>query len=390
MAKVRLTKKVVEAIAPGERDVIVWDEDLQGFGVKVTPSGRRTYFCYFRTLAGQERRPSIGLHGTLTCDEARGIAKDMLADVRKGNDPSQNRQEQRRAPTLAEFSERYLSDHARTKKKPLSVEADERNLANHVLPALGNKKLPSITRADVARFHQSMKDTPGAANRCLMLLSKMFNLAELWGVRPDGSNPCRLIEKYAERKIERYLSPEELGRLGAVLLAAEKVGDVSAPVIAAIRLLIFTGCRREEILTLRWEHVDRERQCLRLPDSKTGAKSVQLNAAALDVLERIPRRGDDPWVISGSKAGNHLINIEKPWRRVRDRAGLSDVRLHDLRHSFASVGAAAGLGLPMIGALLGHKEAATTQRYAHLAADPLRAANELIGQEIAKAMGRPK
>jgi len=390
MPKMKLTKRVVEAVEPEKRDVIVWDTDLPGFGLKVTPAGKRVYFCYYRTRAGQQRRPTIGQHGVLTAEEARGIAKAMLAEVTQGEDPSQNRQEMRRAPTLAEFSERYLTDHARTKKKPLSVLADERNLSNHILPALGTKKVSDIARADVALFHRALHATPGAANRCLMLLSKMFNLAELWGLRPDNTNPCRHIEKYAERKIERYLSLEEMARLGSVLSEAEGHNGESVPVIAAIRLLAFTGCRRDEILTLQWEHVDRERLCLRLPDSKTGAKTVHLNAAALEVLESIPKREGNPWVIPGSKAGSHLVNIEKPWRRLREKAGIADVRLHDLRHNFASVGAAAGLGLPILGALLTHKDAATTQRYAHLAADPLKAANEVIGQKMAKAMGGTK
>jgi integrase len=388
MSKIKLTKSAVEAIVPADKDLVAWDKDLPGFGVKVTPAGRRVYFCYYRTESGQQRRPMIGQHGQLTCDEARGIAKDMLADVRKGGDPSHSRKEKRQAPTLKEFAERYLSDHARTRKKPLSIQADERNLRNHVLPALGRKKLPEITRADVARFHQSMRDKPGAANRCLMLLSKMFNLAELWGLRPDGTNPCRHIQKYAERKIERFLSPDELAGLGKVLADAEAKSTAPRTVIAAIRLLIFTGCRRDEILALRWEHVDFDRQCLRLPDSKTGAKSVYLNAAAIEVLRAIPFIEGNPWVVVGGKRGTHLVNIEKPWRAIRQAARIPDVRLHDLRHSFASVGAAVGLGLPIIGALLGHREAATTQRYAHLAADPLRTANELIGREIAKAMGR--
>lgn len=387
MAKIRLTKKSVEAIIPGEKDVIVWDEDLPGFGMKVTPSGKRSYFCYFRTLGGQERRPSIGQHGVLTCDEARNIAKDMLAEVRQGGDPSQARQEQRQAPTLAEFAERYLADHARPKKKALSVEADERNLKNHVLPALGRKKLPDITRADIARFHHGMHDKPGAANRCLMLLSKIFNLAELWGLRPDNTNPCRHIEKFAEKKIKRFLSRAEYARLGAVLAET----NIKQPsVTAAILLLIYTGCRRDEILTLRWEHVDFDHKSLNLPDSKTGQKSVHLNEAALDVLRAIQPVEGNPWVIVGNIKGRHLVNIEKPWRAIRERAGLADVRLHDLRHSFASVGAATGIGLPILGALMGHKEATTTQRYAHLAADPLRAANELIGQEITRVMRKPK
>lgn len=386
MPKLKLTKRVVEAVTPASRDIILWDTDLTGFGCKITPKGKRIYFCYYRTRAGQQRRPTIGPHGNLTCGEARDIAKNMFADVAKGEDPSGERKRHRTAPTLAEFSERYLSQHARVKKKPLSAQADERNLRNHILPALGRKKVTDISRTDVAAFHQSMREKPSAANRCLMLLSKMFNLAELWGVRPDGTNPTRHIEKFKERKIERYLSAEELARLGKVLADCERVGSESASVIAVLRLLIFTGCRRDEILTLRWQDVDLDKACLRLPDSKTGAKQVFLNSSALEVLANTKRRENNPYVIPGAKRGRHLVNIEKPWRRIRERADLPDVRLHDLRHSFASIGAEVGLGLPMIGALLGHKDAATTQRYAHLASDPLRHANEIVGQLITATM----
>ncbi len=386
MAKARLTKKSVEAIEPAEKEIILWDADLTGFGCKVTPKGRRIYFCYYRTKGGQQRRPTIGRHDPLTCDEARNIARQMLADVATGGDPSAQRQEHRLGATLAGLSERYLSEHARVKKKPGSVAEDERNLSNHILPALGQKKLSDLTRSDVARFHQSMHRKPGAANRCIALLSKMFNLAELWELRSDGSNPCRHIQKFPERKIERYLSPEEMGHLGKVLADSEAQGFEKLSVIAAIQLLILTGCRRNEILTLQWDHVDLDHNCLRLPDSKTGSKVVYLNGAAREVLGRLEHLESNPYVIIGAKRGTHLVNIEKPWRRIRDRAGLHDVRLHDLRHSFASIGAAAGLGLPMIGALLGHKEASTTQRYAHLAADPLRQANELIGEHIATAL----
>jgi len=387
MPKIRLTKKIVEAIAPEAKDVIVWDSDLPGFGLKVTPAGKRVYFCYFRSLAGQQRRPTIGPHGVLTCDEARGIAKDMLAEVRKGGDPSLARQEKRQAPTFAEFAERYLADHARLKKKPLSVEADERNLRNHILPQLGGKKLSDINRADIARFHQSLREKPGAGNRCLMLLSKMFNLAELWGFRPDYTNPCRHIEKYGERKIKRFLMGDEYARLGAILGETAKTQPA---VTAAILLLIYTGCRRDEILTLRWDYVDFDRKCLNLPDSKTGEKSVHLNEAALEVLQSIAPVEGNPWVIVGSIRGAHLVNIEKPWRAIRERAGLPDVRLHDLRHSFVSIGAAMGLGLPILGTLVGHKDVSTTQGYAHLDDNPVKAANERIGQEITKVMRKPK
>jgi integrase len=383
--KLKLTKRSVESAQPAEKDVILWDTELTGFACKITPSGRRSYFCYYRTRDGQQRRPSIGQHGHVTCDEARAIARETLADVVRGYDPSAIRRESRQAPTMAEFAERYLNEHAYPKKKPLSVQADERNLRNHVLPALGTRRITEVTRGDVFRFQHSLNDKPGAANRCMALLSKMFNLAEAWGLRPDNTNPCRHLEKYRERKIERFLSAEELARMGGALSRAERSPKLRSAV-AAIRLLTFTGCRRDEILTLQWRHVDLEQRLLRLPDSKTGAKLVRLSPPAILILKSLDRSGDPEFVIPGTKHNSHLVGIGKIWHRIREDAGLSDVRLHDLRHSFASMGAATGMGLPVIGALLGHKDAATTQRYAHLGPDPLQAANDALGSHIADAM----
>ena len=233
--------------------------------------------------------------------------------------------------------------------------------------------------------------TPYQANRVLALLSKVFNLAERWGLRPDGSNPCRHVERYPEKRRERYLSAEELARLGEVLTEVERASEEPASAIAAIRLLILTGCRRNEVLSLRWEEVDFERSLLLLADSKTGRKAVPVGAPTLALLAELPRLEGNPHVLPGEKAGAHFVGLAKVWQRIRKQAGLEDVRVHDLRHSFASVGAGAGLSLPIIGKLLGHTQAATTQRYAHLAADPVRQAADRISEEIAAAMsGKPK
>jgi len=220
----------------------------------------------------------------------------------------------------------------------------------------------------------------------LAVLSKLFNWAERHGHRPDGSNPCRHVEKFKEEKRERFLSGSEMSRLGYILARAEREGSEMPSVIHAIRLLIFSGARLSEILTLKWNEVDLERGCLTLSDSKTGAKVIHLNAPALELLASIERIDGNPYVVVGRKIGAHLVNLEKPWRHIRSAAGLEDIRLHDLRHSFASVGAAAGYGLPVIGALLGHTQAATTHRYAHLASDPLKQASDAIGKQIADAL----
>ena len=354
---------------------------------------------------GKTAPMTVGRHGTLTADQARREARQLLAAVERGDDPAGAVQQARTAPTVAELCDRYLEEHAREHKRPLSVEADQRNTRNHVLPVLGRLKVAEVTRCDIDRLKRSVRagktaadnkvgprarrivrGGEGASNRVLALVSKMMNLAEKWGLRPDGSNPCRHVEKFKETKRERYLTGDELARLGDVLAEAERTATELPSVVAAVRLLIFTGCRLSEILTLQWQHVDFAGACLRLPDSKTGAKTVHLNAPALAVLAGIERQEGLPWVIAGAKAGTHLVNLEKPWRRIRDRAGIHDVRLHDLRHSFASVAVGLGEGLPMIGKLLGHTQTQTTARYAHLAADPVKAATERVGAALVGMM----
>ena len=244
-----------------------------------------------------------------------------------------------------------------------------------------------MTRADVARLHHEFRDTPYQSNRNLEIVSKMFNLAEMWGLRPDGSNPCRHVKKYKEEKRERYLSADELARLGEVLRQCEQEGIESASEINLIRLLVFTGCRLSEIQTLKWDYVDLENGVLRLPDSKTGAKIVHIGGAAARILSGIERLDDNPWVIPGKYANTHLQEPQRPWRRIRARAGLDDVRIHDLRHTFASVAVSGGQGLPMIGKMLGHTQVQTTARYAHLATDPIKQATADVSASIEAALG---
>lgn len=393
---VKLTKRVVDASSAGPSDYVVWDAEVPGFGLCVRKTGRKVYLLKYRVGTGRGapiRKPTIGTHGAITVDQARAVARKWLAEARLGGDPGAARRAERDAPTMARMFERYLEEHARPHKKASSVAGDEAMIARHLAPALGAKRAKDVTRDDVATLHRRLASTPYVANRLLALLSKVFNLAEVWGLRPDGTNPCRHVRKYREEKRRRFLSEAEIARLGAALGKAETGGLLTAKgarispfAIAAIRLLLLTGARKSEILGLRWREVDLEAVRLALSDSKTGAKFVYLPSAAIEVLASLPQLEGNDHVIVGGKPGAPLVNIKEPWDAIRREAGLEDVRIHDLRHSFASLGAGGGMSLPIIGALLGHREATTTARYAHLADDPLKTAAAAIGGRIAAAL----
>ena len=381
--KGKLTVRSVEAIKSGPADVIMWDSELAGFGCKVTPAGKRSYFLYYRTKEGQQRRPTIGVHGPLRPEAAREIARRWLADVAQGKDPSKTRTENRAAPTVRDLCARYMVEHAETRKKETSIRNDRRLIDSHLLPALGTKKIGSVTRADIAALHHSLRATPYEANRMLAMASKMFGLAERWGLRADGSNPAKNIDRFREEKRERYLSSAEVARLWAVLNSADAAAKASSSAIGAIKLLMLTGRRLNEVLGLRWAWIDFDAKVMRLPDTKNGALLVSLGDAAVAVLAELKAEGrDDNFVIAGQRKGAALVNLQKPWRALRASADLDDVRIHDLRHTYASIGAGLGMSLPLLGRLLGHTQAATTSRYAHLAQDPVRVAADAIGSEL--------
>ncbi len=401
MPTVKLTIKLIDAATPKDREYTLWDSKIPGLGCKVTPKGRKVFVLKYRTEKGTQRKPTIGTYGAITLEQARELAHGMLAKVRAGGDPSRSRKESRKAPTVAELCARYLEEYAEPYKKPSSVAEDRRNLDNHVKPALGGQKVADVALVDVQRLHRKMRDKPIAANRVLAVLSKMFNLAEKWGIRPEHSNPCRHVEKYPERQVHRPLSEIEIARLSKVLRQAERDDTVENPTtgeresvaenpraVAALRLLLFTGMRRNEALRLRWDDVDLEAGVLRLGDSKTGAKVIRLNSAAREVIAAQEPMLGNPYVFpSPLKPGAPLYDIKRVWNRIRERAGLGDVRLHDLRHNYAAAAAADGLSLHQIGQLLGHRNPRTTARYSDLTDDPARRAAEQVGQALAKAMG---
>jgi len=301
--------------------------------------------------------------------------------LEQGIDPLQEKRRERARRSTLELWKEFEKDHVE-KLKESSRREYIRLFRRYVAPRMGGKALADITRDDIAALHRKMRKTPRMANLCLAVLSKFMNWAEAKGLRPQFSNPVRGIRKYPENHRERFLTAEELQRLGEALdEELREHGDIYA--VAAIRLLILTGARLGEITSLRWEYVDLDRGLLLLPDSKTGKKAIVLNAAARQVLEELPRLHGNPHVICGHKEGCHLVNLQKPWRRIRKRAGIEDVRIHDLRHTFASLAARQGGSLPRIGALLGHSQMQTTQRYAHLIVDDVRQLAETVGDELA-------
>ena len=384
MAKLNSTtisRRTVEALPVGECETVFWDHELCGFGVRVYPSGTKVYLVQTRS-GGRSRRVTIGRHGVLTAEQARRKAAQSIASIKAGDNPARAVSPPDAGPTIAEVAERYMKEHVAVRCKPSTARGCRYTLDKYLLPAFGARPLGSVGREEVAALQYQLHKTPSMANRVIDMLSRLFNMAEAWGVAPEGGNPCRFVQKYKERSCERFLSDEEFRRLGRVLDEAEAEGKFSASAVAAIRLLMLTGCRRGEIVTLRWEDVDLEACEIRLRDAKTGARQVALSPAAVRVLSAISRDADNPWVVAGSKPGTRLSDLYPSWLALRARAGLEDVRLHDLRHSFASRALALGESLSMIGKLLGHRKVQTTARYAHLAQDSVKASAARVAESL--------
>jgi integrase len=413
--RARITKRVVDGLKGIGREYFRWDVDLTGFGIRVQASGTKSYVVKYRAGSGRAaptRRITLGSTGKLTPDHARTLAKKTLGAVAHGADPAVEKAAEKQAETLQDLANVFLAEHVGAKLKPSTAALYGDILERLVLPEVGKRKASKITANDLARLHLDMREHPYQANRMLAVVGALYSFAIKRKIVPSDTNPARGIEKYRESGRERLLTAQELMRLGDAIREGETTGlpyeiDTTKPkakhapksenrrtvidpyAAAALRLLIFTGARLREILGLRWEWVDLERGLLLLPDSKTGKKAIVLNAPAMKLLIDLPRLGS--FVIAGKAAGTEdespRADLNRPWRAVAKRAGLAGVRLHDLRHTHASFGAAAGLGLPIIGKLLGHAHATTTARYAHLEVDPLRRASEHIGNRLAAALG---
>ena len=385
---VKLTKRAVDALSVESGDTVVWDRDMPGFGIRVYASGRKVWCVQARGPASGPKRFALGRFGEMAPDEARRKAAAVIDRIKRGFDPEPAQPASE--PTVAALAERYMEAHVRVNCRPGTVEAFEGLMRLHIVPELGDLRLSEVDRPQVLALHHKLRDKPYQANQAVTVLARMFRLAEAWGMTPPRRNPCRSVRRYRENRRERFLTPGEYRKLGGVLDQAEADGSVFPSAIPAIRLLLLTGCRRNEIVTLRWDDVDRTARELHIRDGKTGHRRVPLTPAVEAVLERIRRIEGNPWVITGQKAGGHLTNLDAAWLRLRERAGLHGVRIHDCRHSYASRALALGEGLPMIGRLLGHRKITTTARYAHLARDSEKASAAKVGGSIGADLLPPR
>lgn len=372
-----LTKKFIDSLRSDGVDRIYFDDQLSRFGLRVKPSGVKSFVLRYR-FKGRSQSYALGKYGVLTADEARRRALATLADIDKGLNPSGQRRADRDSPTVKELTEDYLERHARPNKRESSVRNDAAMIEHYILPKIGRIKVSDVNRRDIERIHIGMKPTPYQANRCLSLLSKMFNLAVSWEWRRD--NPALRIPKYQEERRERWLSDEELSRLFDALNKAK-----DQKIANAIRLLVLTGARRGEVLSAKWSEFDLAAGYWNKPSAHTKQKRshrVPLSESAWELLKHIfaHRDREKEWVFPGRlNKDQPLQDIKKCWAEVIKEARLEGARLHDLRHTFASHLVSSGQSLPIVGRLLGHTQSQTTHRYAHLADQPLRAAANAFG-----------
>jgi len=410
-ASVKLTKRAVDDALPKAKRYEIWDGEIRGLGLRVEASGTKTYILRYRPRnigpGAPKRFISLGRHGAITPDEARTRARAALGAVAAGKDPALERNQAQVAITCSELASLFLEEHVGAKRKKRTAKGYGAILRRYFFPALGKRKAELVTTAEIAKLHLSLMDRPYQANRLVAIIGSMYTFAARRGLVARGTNPTIGVERFREARRERFLGTEELKRLGETLRLAETDGlpwrlgadarsnkhlpkepnqrtMFAREVTLAFRLLLFTGARLREILHLEWAHVDLERGLLMLPDSKTGRKTIVLSAPALTILRHADR--SSAFVIPGATPDRPRSDLKKPWRAIQQYAGLEGVRVHDLRHTFASIGAGSSLGLPIVGKLLGHSQPATTARYAHLDADPLRRAADIIGGKIAGAM----
>ena len=388
---VRLTEALVASLQPAARDRILYDDRVVGFALRITPAGTRL-FSVRAYVNGKRRTAPLGRFPELGVAQARDLALQALADMRRGLDPTEARKARAKARaaaevTVAELTVRWMAEHVRPKLKPKTVIKYEQLLARLILPVLGDIPVARLAVDDISRFHAALAHIPRSANHAKAIVSALLNFGCALGLRAPGDNPARRVRPYRERQSERFLSETELVAAAEGIAAAERAGKIGPYAAAGLRLALFTGARSGEITAAEWGHINWQRRFLRLPDSKNNQpRTIHLSDAAIEVLRGLPRVR--PYIIAGAIPGEPYKNLTRAWAIARRFAGLEDVRLHDLRHSYASLAASQGIGLPMIGKLLGHRNPATTARYAHLARDAAAAINDQLGVIMTAAIER--
>ena len=384
MPRVKLTARLARETKAGEKDTILFDKALPGFGLRIHPSGRKVWIVQAR-IEGRSRRMVIARYVEMSLAQARRRARDLLQRIRAGDNPADDILREKRTPTVKALADEYLR-RCDPYWKPSGRRTVRIYLKARILPAFGRMSLDRVGPKDVAEwFDTASRDKPGAANRAFEILRSMMYRAEEWGFRERGTNPCLGIRKNPRRNIARFLDHDELARLGKALVAHEARWPEA---VAAIRLLALTGCRRGEVLNLRWRDI--RRNAIVLPDSKTGPRSVPLGKAAQELIHALPRPCvPDAFLFPRHAEGRRVWALTNCWHTVRADAKLGKVRLHDLRHTAASHAVMSGENLPLVGKLLGHRRHETTAGYAHLADAHLVKTAEKVGGLIAVAMDLP-
>ena len=394
MAKVKFTIKWLERlpVASDKKEDLYWDTEISGLGVRANRAGDKFMICSVKVRGGKRHRIALGKYGTTTLDQAREATRKYLAAAREGIDLYEiERRDAHKAATrmsLNDLADIWLEQHVRPKRAPRTADDYKNVMRRYIRDRFGKRYADEVRRSEIADMHRKMSKTPKAANDAVVIGKACFNWALKHDLLPVGtSNPFAGIELYRVEARERFLSQDEIGRIGQAIAALEKEGRVSIWSAAALRLLMLTGARKGEILSLQWDMIDFERRAMFLPKSKTGRKTIHLNPPALAILQSIPRVNGNRHVIVGQKERQGVVSLRQPWELVCSLAKIENCRMHDLRHTYASFAAGAGYSLPVIGKILGHTVAATTQRYAHLADGAVKSANDVIGNQIGAALG---
>lgn len=384
MPRIKLTKKFIEGHPVPAKAVELWDTEQRGLLCKITPAGKRVFMAFYRTADGTKRKPRIGVFGQITLEQARDAASNYMAEVVKGGDPSASRQFARKAPNVSGLCERYIAEYATPRNKPSYLKQLRRMIDKQIKPELGTMQVGAVTRKDVAALHHSLRKTPYEANRVLAALSVIFKCAELWELRPEGSNPCRLVRKYKEARRERLLSDQEVRAIYLHLLTKEAAQTETPSVILAIRLLFATAGRASEILGLKWDYIREDTDEIVWPDNKIGGEMRKpLTKEAIKLLRNAERVVGNPFVCVGSDRSQPLpmSSLEKAWSRILEGAGVPHCGLHAIRHR-AATDIANDTSIPVRVAmqLTGHKTAATFMRYTHAERHQTREAAEKVSK----------